>query len=77
MEVEMGYTVDDRFQVSCSICGYLTSERTLKEAIHTARFADMKHHSENEHIEIYDIMAHMGKPELYNVDGEVIRTRTK
>ena len=74
---EMNYTVDDRFQVTCSICGYLVGERSLGEAIHTANFANMKHNSENEHIEIYDIMAHIGKPELYDVDGEVIRIRTK
>ena len=73
----MSYTVDDRFQISCSNCGYLASERTLQDAKRSASLAELKHNAEYEHIEIYDIMAHIGKPELYNSDGEIISIRGK
>jgi len=73
----MGYTVDGRFQVSCSSCGYLESSRTLKSAKLSARLAELRHNAEYEHVEIYDIMAHIGNPELYSSDGEIIRVRTK
>jgi len=71
----MNYTVNERYQVDCSICGHLSSERTFVNAKRTAQFADMFHHSENEQITISDIMAHRGKPDLYTNTGEVISTR--
>jgi len=73
----MGYTIDDRFQVSCSCCGYLTGERTFYDAKRSANLAELRHNAEYEHIEIFDIMAHVGKPELFTSDGQVIRERIK
>ena len=71
----MGYTTDNRFQISCSVCGYLYSERTLEGAKRTARLAERKHFEPDEFVEIYDIMAHIDKPELYTSDGSVTKVR--
>ena len=71
----MGYTIDDRFQISCSFCGYLSGHRTLDAAKFSARLAERKHFQADEFVEIYDIMAHIGKPELFTADGTVTRIR--
>jgi len=71
----MGHSPDDRFQITCSYCGFLASERTLKDAISSANLAELRHNAEYEHIEIFDLMAHTGKPELYNSSGEVITVK--
>jgi len=72
----MNYTVNGRYQVDCSICGHLVSERSLRKAIHTAQFlADLRHNLEGEQITIYNTLAHRGKPDLYSKDGKIISTR--
>lgn len=69
------YTTDDRFHVTCSLCGFLCGESSLYNAKRAAQTAEINHNTESEHIEIYDSMAHIGKPDLYNAYGEVIQIR--
>jgi hypothetical protein len=65
----------DRFQITCTLCGFIASEKSLSEAIKSATYYNEKHFEPNEFIEIFDSMTHHGKPELYTYDGKVIRNR--
>ena len=67
-----GHTTDDRFQVTCSYCGFIARETNLIDAISTAQGAKIKHNQTNEIIEIFDLMAHIGCPEIYTNTGKPI-----
>lgn len=68
-------TTDNRFQVGCSYCGYLQGFYKFQEAVMYASLIAFRHNEPNENVEIYDIMAHIGSPELYSANGDVIRVR--
>ena len=69
----MRHTTDDRFQVTCSYCGFITRETNLIDAIGTAQRAkSYSHNSPDETIEIFDLMAHKGYPEIYSDTGKPI-----
>jgi hypothetical protein len=71
------HTTDNRFQISCSYCGHIDAETNLIDAVATAQRVKAKHNSPDEHIEIFDLMAHKGYPELYTDTGKPVAFRTK
>ena len=60
---------DNRFHVGCSCCGMIDTYPSLIEAKSRAVSARNGLHSDCEDITIFDTMAHIGKPQLYEVDG--------
>ncbi len=68
----MSHTTDNRFQIICSYCGLLSSTTKLFDAIRTATRAKERHSSPEETIEIFDLLAHTGRPELYTHTGKPI-----
>jgi len=66
----------ERFTVNCSVCGYLTGHTTLAKALMKATSAQRGHSLRGEVVTVFDVMAHRGRPELYNADGEVLGRRT-
>jgi len=69
------HTTDNRFQISCTDCGHLDVEKDLQSAIRTADHYSKTHNTDKEVIQIFDLMAHKGKPEVYNRIGEPIKIR--
>ena len=69
-------TTDNRFQVSCTYCGHLDAEKDLQSAIRTADYYSKTHNTDKEFIQIFDLMAHKGKPEVYNRIGTPIKFRS-
>ncbi len=69
-------TVDDRFQVTCSCCGFLSGHKTFQDAKLSAVLAERRHFQPYELIEIFDIMAHIGNPDTWTANGLVVRYRS-
>lgn len=67
----MSCEFDFRYEIGCSICGYICSDRTMSDAIATANRASELHKGKSEYITIYDRMAHRGKPRLYDMNGNI------
>lgn len=66
-------TTHDRFTVDCSQCGFLPYGYTnFTDALNYAKKAVLKHASPNEKITVFDRMAHKGKPELWDYQGNII-----
>lgn len=68
-------TVHDRFQVSCSCCGYMESFSSLTKAWESAQLRKLRHNQPGEKIEICDIMAHIGCTDLWDADGNPLNRR--
>ncbi len=68
-------TVHDRFQVCCSYCGFLSSHRTHELALESAKHALARHNQKVEHITVFDLMAHKGKTDLWDVNGKPVRIK--
>lgn len=58
-----------RFEISCSCCGVLDYYAKLEDALEQARYFDEFPHKDCEDVMVYDRMAHIGRPDLYNTDG--------
>lgn len=70
---DLPYTLTkDRFQISCSYCGLIGTEKSLSAALQSAKRLKEKHNTEVEVIEIFDSMAQKGTCELWDVDGHCI-----
>jgi len=65
-------TMSDRFTIDCSYCGFLTSERTLKEALGAARGLKIRHQSAKAEITIFDLLAQRGACNTWDVEGHCI-----
>lgn len=65
-----------RFQILCHLCGYVSAEYTLKEALATAQRVS-KHHKEEGGCIVYDLMAHKGKANLWDANGQIIAWKGK
>lgn len=63
-------TPDYRFEVSCNYCGVLEYCTTLEHALRTAKNCEPDHKYCSD-IMVFDLMAHKGKPEIYNPEGTV------
>jgi len=62
----------DRFTIDCSYCGFLTTEKTLAEALETARRLSLRHNKPNEKITIFDRLAQRGVCNTWDIDGRCI-----
>ncbi len=60
---------DHRFHVDCETCGHLNAYPSLAEAKARAISAHDGNHRDCGLVEIFDSMAHIGKPELYSYKG--------
>lgn len=69
-------TTANRFQVTCETCGFIDSYPSLVESKVRAISAHDGSHNDCGLIEIFDLMAHIGKPELYSYKGIPTVTRT-
>ncbi len=67
--------VNNRFQISCKICGILSVHKTLDAAQRQIQYILPAHSDEGESIEIFDVMAHIGRAEIYSSNGEVLKYR--
>ena len=65
-------TMDARFTVDCSACGFLFSEKTFAEALEGAKRAKIRHFTADEKIEIYDRLAQKGACNTWDADGKCI-----
>ena len=66
-------TTHDRFMVLCSVCGWISGHKNFSLALSAAQYAYMlKHTLPDEKITIYDLMAHKGKPELWDFNGNIL-----
>jgi hypothetical protein len=65
-------TVHGRYQISCSYCGFLSSEMTLKEALDTAKRALQRHTTKGENIDVFDIMAKYGTCDTWGPNGKCL-----
>jgi len=68
----MATTMKDRFTIDCSYCGFLTTEKTLAEALETARRLSLRHNKPNEKITIFDRLAQRGVCNTWDIDGRCI-----
>ena len=66
---------DNRFHVTCGYCGMIDTYPSLVEAKVRAVSVKGGSHKDCEDITIFDTMAHIGKPELYEADGTPRETR--
>lgn len=64
-------TVHDRFTISSFTEGFIAGFKTFPEALEAAQ-----HHKYPHSIEIFDVMAHLGKPQLWDYTGMVISFRS-
>ncbi len=60
---------DHRFQVGCSYCGMIDAYPSLVEAKVRAVSARDGLHKDCWDITIFDAMAHIGRPQLYEANG--------
>ncbi|HUS04449.1 MAG TPA: SAP domain-containing protein [Dehalococcoidia bacterium] len=65
-------TMSDRFTIDCSYCGFLTSEKTFKEALETAGRLKLRHQSKGEKIAIFDRLAQRGACNTWDAEGHCI-----
>ena len=67
-------TMTDRFTIDCSYCGFISSERTLTEAIRTAQGLKQRgrHATPEEKITIFDRLAQRGACNTWDVEGHCI-----
>jgi len=65
-------TVHDRFQITCSYCGLLTTETKLANALERAKALQKKHSSKDEKVEVFDVMAKVGACELWDPEGHCL-----
>jgi len=67
--------VHDRFQITCSYCGLLGTEARLAEALERAKALQKKHSSQDEKVEVFDVMAKFGACELWDPEGHCLAHR--
>ena len=65
-------TVHDRYQISCSECGFLSSEMYLSAALETAKRANLRHNTKGEDIHVFDVMAKKGSCDTWDPDGKCL-----
>ncbi len=65
-------TMSDRFTIDCSYCGFLTSERTFREALETAGRLKLRHKARDEKITIFDRLAQQMVCNTWDVEGHCI-----
>ena len=66
-------TMADRYEIGCSFCGFLSTEKNLASAMQTAKSYLASHPRPDERIHIYDRMAHQGAWVLWEViDSEKV-----
>jgi hypothetical protein len=66
-------TTHDRFQVVSSVCGWLAGYSKFVDALSYARAKKTERHTEpQEIVTIFDLMAHHGKPQLWDIAGKIL-----
>jgi hypothetical protein len=65
-------TMEERFTIDCSYCGFLTTERTLNDAFVAARQLAQRHNTPEEKITIYDRLAQKGACQVYDIEGNCV-----
>jgi len=61
-----------RFQVSCSYCGMLESFTNFNDAVTYAnKMQKTQHNNPCENVEVFDLLAHSGKPDLFDYLGDI------
>lgn len=68
-------TPDYRYQITCSYCGLIGTEKSKEEAFETAKRLKERHNTEDEEIEVFDLMAQRGTCELWTIDGQCKRRK--
>ncbi len=67
--------VDDRYQINCTVCGFLQSARSFNLAVKSARLLKQRHAELDEKVTIYDTMAHVMAPESFDAEGNILTLR--
>ncbi len=70
-------TIDTRYHVTCSVCGFLTGHQTFADALRAAEQAHIRHCEADEFVEVFDVMAHKGKPQTWTHLGLVVNRLAK
>ena len=65
----------DRFTIDCSLCGFVSSEKSLSDALSSARNYAKRHNSPEEKITVFDVMAHEGVCHLWDVQGNCLEKK--
>jgi hypothetical protein len=65
-------TMEERFTIDCSFCGFLTTETTFAKAWETARRLALRHKASDEKITIFDRLAQRGACNTWDIEGHCI-----
>lgn len=66
-------TINNRYQVFCTYCGQLSTERTKRDAMSAATaYVTQGHFANPCYVRVADLMAHVGSVELWRVTKEGI-----
>ena len=66
-------TTRERFTVGCDWCGHLDGFKSYRDAHEYAESIWHNHLECPGVIRVFDIMAHQGQPEMWDVNGFIIR----
>ena len=65
-------TMEERFTIGCSYCGFLTTEKTFTGASETARKLALRHKGADEKITIFDRLAQRGVCNTWDIEGHCL-----
>ncbi len=65
-------TVRDRFQALDDVCGLISSHLKREEAFRVAYDHAVKVQNQSHSVEVFDLMAHAGKPQCWNYQGDIL-----
>ena len=71
-EPRLATTMEERFTIDCSYCGFLTTEKTFAEALETARRLALRHKGSDEKITIFDRLAQRGACNTWDIEGHCL-----
>ena len=71
----MGLT-SHRYEIGCSYCGVVSYERNFNDALAKAKHEATRHNGANETIRIGNLLARHGAPELWDINGNVLKYRS-
>jgi hypothetical protein len=68
-------TMADRFTIDCSFCGFLTSARSLKDALEIANNLKTRHSNAGEKITVFDRLAQRGICNTWDNEGNCLHRK--
>jgi hypothetical protein len=71
-EPRLATTMEERFTIGCSYCGFLTTEKTFTEALENARKLALRHKGADEKITIFDRLAQRGVCNTWDIEGHCL-----